>query len=213
MNGSSMQCSKHVVARAGGDEVVMDSTAGACMYELDADLRIRSVDSAWSEFAAANGAPELIPPPGPVGQSVFDCIRDPTTAHLYRRLFESVLATGRTVVLPFRCDSPALRRFLEMEIRPGELSGLQVSTRVLRLEARAPLALLDPAVRRGGALLRMCGWCKAVEVAGRWLDVAEAVVALRLFERDTMPAITHGICPPCYERVEGVLTRYWGPAA
>lgn len=191
----------------------MDTTTGGCTYELDADLRIQSVDTAWSEFAVANGAPELVPPPGPVGQSVFDCIQDATTAHLYQRLFDGVLQAGRPVVLPFRCDSPVLRRFLEMEIRPRELSGLEVRTRVLRLEARAPVSLLDPAVRRSGAFLRMCGWCKAVEVAGSWLDVAEAVVALRLFDQDTLPSITHGICPACYERVEAVITRYSNPAA
>jgi hypothetical protein len=183
----------------------MDRTTGACMYELDADLCIRAVDPAWSEFAAANGAPELVAPPGPVGQSVFAYIQDPTTADLYRRLFERVLRTGRAVVLPFRCDSPALRRFLEMEIRTGGLSGLQLHTRVLRLEARAPVALLERAALRGEDLLRMCGWCKAVEVAGRWHDVADAVVALRLFEREVIPTITHGICPPCYERVEALL--------
>jgi hypothetical protein len=57
----------------------MDRTTGACMYELDGDLRIRSVDLAWCEFAAANGAPDLVPPPGPVGQSVFAYIQDATT--------------------------------------------------------------------------------------------------------------------------------------
>jgi hypothetical protein len=175
------------------------------MYELDADFRIRAVDSAWSEFAAANGAPELVVPPGPVGQSVFAYIQDPTTVDLYRRLFERVLRTGQAAVLPFRCDSPALRRFLEMEIRTGALSGLQLHTRVLRLEARAPVGLLERAVPRSGDLLRMCGWCKAVEVAGRWHDVTDAVVALRLFEREVIPAITHGICPPCYERAEALL--------
>jgi hypothetical protein len=178
---------------------------GACMYELDADLCIRAVDAAWSEFAAANGAPELVAPPGPVGQSVFACIQDSTTADLYGRLFEHVLRTGESVVLPFRCDSPTLRRFLEMEIRTCDLAGLQLQTRVHRLEARAPVALLERAAPRGGDLLRMCGWCKDVEVAGRWHDVADAVVALRLFEREVVPGITHGICPPCYERAEALV--------
>ena len=89
------------------------------------------VDLTWCEFAADNGAPDLVPPPGPVGQSVFAYIQDATTAELYRRLFESVRRTGRSAVLPFRCDSPALRRFLEMEIRPSGLSGLQVRKRRL----------------------------------------------------------------------------------
>jgi hypothetical protein len=136
---------------------------------------------------------------------VLGYIQDATTVHLYRRLFQRVLRTGRPVVFPFRCDSPEVRRFLEMEIRPGPLSGLQLHTRVLRVEPRAPSPLLERGVRRGGALLRMCSWCKAVDVEGRWCEVEQAVIALRLFEREVLPAITHGICPGCHRRVEAML--------
>jgi hypothetical protein len=183
---------------------VTDST-GACVYELDAELRIRAVDRAWSEFAKANAAPELVVPPGPIGQGVLGYIQDATTVHLYQRLFERVLRSRLPVVFPFRCDSPEMRRFLEMEIRPSPSSGLQLQTRVVRLEPRRPIPLLDQAVPRSRSLLRMCSWCKAVDVSGRWCDVEEAVVALSLFERELLPAITHGICPPCQVQVEGML--------
>jgi len=184
---------------------VRDRATGACTYELDAEFRIRAVDAAWSEFALANGAPELVVPPGPLGHSVFGYLHDATTAHLYRRLFEGVGRTGRSVVFPFRCDSPGLRRFLEMEIGPQEPSGLHLQTRVVRLEARSPVALLERAPRRSAQLLRMCSWCKAVEVAGRWRDLEDAVVALRLFESEALPGLTHGICARCQERMEGLL--------
>ncbi len=183
----------------------MTDRAGACAYELDAELRIRAVDPAWSEFAQANAAPELVVPPGPVGQVVFGYIQGATTVHLYQRLFERVLRTRRPVVFPFRCDSPEVRRFLEMEIRPTASSGLQLRTRVVRLEPRAPNPLLERAAGRGRSLLRMCSWCKAVDVRGRWCEVEEAVVALGLFERELLPAITHGICPTCQQRVEALL--------
>ena len=183
----------------------MTDRTGACAYELDAELRIRAVDPAWSEFALANEAPELVVPPGPLGQPVLGYIQDATTVHLYQRLFEHVLRTGRPVKFPFRCDSPKMRRFLEMEIRPGPSSGLQLHTRVVRLEPRALSPLLDRAVQRSGVLLRMCSWCRAVDVAGRWCEVEEAVIALRLFERELLPAITHGICPPCHQRMEALL--------
>lgn len=178
---------------------------GACAYELDAELRVRAVDPAWSEFAQANQAPELAVSPGPLGQPIFHYIQDATTVHLYQQLFERVLRTGHPVVFPFRCDSPELRRFLEMEIRPGPSSGLQLHTRVLRLEPRVPGTLLDRAVRRGGSPLRMCSWCKAVDVGGRWCEVEQAVVVLRLFERELPPPITHGVCPPCQRRMEALL--------
>jgi hypothetical protein len=177
---------------------------GACRYELDAELRIRAVDEAWSEFAAANEAPELITP-RPLGRPVFDYIQDATTVHLYRALFERVRRTGRPIEFPFRCDSPGLRRFLELEIRPGASSGLELHTRVLRLEPRAPSALLERAHRRGSELLRMCSWCKGVETPNQWCEVEEAIVALRLFERELLPTLTHGICPPCYVRVVALL--------
>lgn len=179
--------------------------SGACTYELDGEFRIRAVDAAWSAFALANGAPELVVPPGPIGRSIFGYLQDATTADLCRRLFERVRQSGRSVVFPFRCDSPGLRRFLEMTINSQEPAGLHLETRVVRLEARAPVALLERAARRSAQLLVMCSWCKAVEVAGEWRELEDAVVALRLFEREALPMLTHGICAPCRERLEGEL--------
>jgi hypothetical protein len=186
-------------------EIVSDRAPGACTYELDAEFRIQAVDAAWSAFALANGAPELVVPPGPLGHSVFGYLKDATTAHLYHRLFEHVRRTGRSVAFPFRCDSPGLRRFLEMKISPLEPAGLHLETRVVRLEARSPVALLERGARRSAQFLSMCSWCKAVEVAGGWRELEDAVVALRLFEREALPMLTHGICAPCQERLEGEL--------
>ncbi|MDQ2669268.1 MAG: hypothetical protein M3Y31_01410 [Gemmatimonadota bacterium] len=180
------------------------NTGGACSYELDSDLRISSVDTGWSEFASTNAAPQLAAP-APVGQPLFSYIRDLTTVHLYRRLFDRVARTEQPVTFTFRCDAPALRRLLEMEIRPGAIAGLRLQTRVVRLEPRVRVALLDPLIARTGAALRMCSWCKAVDADGRWCEVEEAVAHLRLFERERLPDITHGICPPCEARIEALL--------
>ena len=62
-----------------------------CAYELGVDLRIIHVDARWSEFAKANHAPELVPPPGPQGQSALSCVADSTSALLYEQLFQRVL--------------------------------------------------------------------------------------------------------------------------
>jgi hypothetical protein len=65
-----------------------------------------------------------------------------------------------------------------------------------------PVALLDPAVPRNpDTLLRMCAWCKKLDVEGTWLEIQDAIGRLRLFDHPAVPAITHGICDRCFELV------------
>ncbi len=183
------------------DESRPITDAAECAYELDANFRILRVDQRWAVVARSNGAPQLIPPPGPIGQSAVSCATDMTSALIYERLFTRVLETGRAIAIAFRCDAPALRLYMNLSIEPRSGEGLRVETTLTRAEERPPMALLDPEAPRGSDLLLMCGWCKSVEVAGRWVEVEEAVAALGLFERLYLPRVTHGMCPPCYERV------------
>jgi hypothetical protein len=178
---------------------------GACTYELDAQLRIRAVDTAWEKFAAANDAPELAATSGLLGSSVFAYIADATTAALYRLIFERVRRTQLPLVLPLRCDSPALRRYLSIEISPATEQGLCLRTSVIRLEPRPPVPLLDLRGEHEEPPVRMCGWCKAVDVSGRWCEAEQAVREWRLFERPRLPRISHGICPACYTAVMASL--------
>jgi len=178
-----------------------------CAYELGVDLRITSVDTGWSEFATANGAPELVPPLGPLGQSALSCVEDSTSALLYERLFQRVLQTQKTIAFPIRCDAPERRRYLNLIIEPRPSAGLRVKTTLSRTEGRPAVALLDRDRARAGDPLRMCGWCKSVDVAGRWCEVEDAVAAMRLFEHDLLPPVTHGMCPRCYERASREIDR------
>lgn len=178
----------------------MDEPA-ACAYELDADLRIVGVDDRWSEFAAANQAPRLVVPPWPLGESALSCVSDATSVLLYQRLFERVLHTARPISFPIRCDAPGRRRYLTLTISPRTPAGLRIETVLTRTEERPAVALLDPERPVGVDALRMCGWCKSVDVAGRWREVEDALVEMRLFERELLPRVTHGICEPCYGRV------------
>lgn len=182
-------------------------SAPDCVYDLDADHRIVAVSGSWSAFALENGAPELVAP-APLGRSVFTYVADATTTHLYRAVFEAVARSGLPVVLPIRCDAPALRRFLELRVeRPPGRTGVRVRSALVRTEARDPVPLLDRTRSRSDQLLRMCSWCKVVEVDGRWCSVEEAVAALRLFERAHLPAITHTMCPACYARMHALVAK------
>lgn len=178
-----------------------DTEPTSCTYLLDDDLRITGVDEAFERFAVENAAPELCGT-ALVGRRVLSCISDETTAHLYKHLYERVLREGARVTLPIRCDGPTVRRFLDVHIEPRRPTGLLVRNVVTRVEERPYMSLLDREARRvREQLLVICGWCNAVGVSGRWCEVEEAVQALRLFEQELMPILSHGVCHTCLERV------------
>ena len=175
-------------------------------YRVDADNRITDVDSAWLAFAQQN-APSRLDRRATIGRPLPDFISDAETRHLYHMIFARVRATKRSLVLPFRCDSPTLRRFMELEVAPLAGDALALTGRLLWEEARPHVALLDVAVPRGEDALTICSWCKQVYVAGEWIDVEEAVSRLRLFYRASLPHLTHGICERCRDRVLAALAE------
>ena len=81
--------------------------------------------------------------------------------------------------------------------------------RVLRIEFREPISLLDTGARRSRKLLSVCSWCKKIRVeqaggpghAARWLEVEEAIAELGLFEPEILPELSHEVCEDCYRLV------------
>jgi len=66
-------------------------------------------------------------------------------------------------------------------------------------QAQAPAALIETVPRDDEPLVRVCAWCKRVELpADTWIAPEEAVSALSLFDSPAFPGLTHGMCPRCY---------------
>src|SRR6478672_1277449 len=153
-----------------------------CRYEINADGRITFVDDEWCRFAVANGARQYADPAWLYGKPLLSFISDPTTRQLYALLMARVRASRSAVRVPLRCDAPALRRWLELEISPGADGGLTFASYELRTETRAPIPTFEAAAGGASALLRMCSWCKRVEAAaGHWQDIEDAIASLALF--------------------------------
>jgi FixJ family two-component response regulator len=174
------------------------------VFSIDRHDAIVEVNDAWTTFALANDAPELIHE-RVLQRSFWDFIVDATTRQLYGDLLLRV-RRGMPVQFPFRCDSPTARRHLEMRLTPGPDGTVQFESVVLASELRVQQPLWDRYVRRGEDLVRVCGWCKRVELAGEWAEVETAIGRLRIFERHDMPSLTHGICPECLEAMQRVST-------
>lgn len=173
------------------------------LYRLNNEDQIIFVNNAWDQFASANEGGHLAG--GQVlRRCLWDFIADSTTQQLYRDVLKRV-RSGRPVRFGFRCDSPDRRRLMEMDILPKDNRAVEFRTRTVSEEGREPQLLLDVHQSRSDELLRMCSWCKKVDIGGDWTEVEEAVARLRLFEQAVLPNLTHGICETCFTNATSEL--------
>jgi hypothetical protein len=171
----------------------------ACVYRITPEDVIEFVNDAWLRFAAENGTSSLAQKV--LGTSLWDHISGEVVVHLSKALLGRVRESRCEATLPFRCDSPTVRRFMRMQVRPLPHRGVEFCTWVEREEPYLNrIHLLDPACPKNPEiLLRACAWCKKIYAGSCWLEIEEAIDRLRLFDFASMPAITHGICEHCLQ--------------
>jgi hypothetical protein len=166
-------------------------------YCVDAADRITSVNKPWGEFAAENNASELLPD-AVRGRPLWDFIANPEVRRLYEVLFRKVRKTRKPVTIPFRCDSPSRRRFMQLVVSPGLGDELEIVSRIIREDKRNTVALLDLAQPRSNKTLEICSWCKLVRLTDRhWVEVEVALDLLGTSLGPTWPQLVQGICPEC----------------
>jgi hypothetical protein len=115
-------------------------------------------------------------------------------------LISQVRETGTSVRFPFRCDSPDLLRYMEMEISLGEEDSVWFQTYLKRQVS------VDSIPNHNGKeslrdthLIKICAWCRLVLVQNNWYSLEDAVWMLGIFDESEAPEITHGICYDCGE--------------
>lgn len=170
-------------------------------YSIDEKNCLTAVDDNWLTFAKKNDAPALTRQ-AIFGRSIFDFIADSESRQLYSAIFDKVRHTGEDSVIPFRCDSAGTRRFMELCVRrePGDHVTFES---VLICEEHRPVAeLLDPDRPTSDELLRMCSWCKRIDVDGTWMEIEDAMRELDLFSQSVLPKLSHGICEDCRDKLE-----------
>ena len=129
------------------------------------------VNDAWLNFAAENGWP--ISSEQIIGSSLLSSIMDAETRHIYDLLINRARDKGQQAQFNYRCDSPDLRRLMEMHIFHNQASDqVEFRSRIISLQKRAPIALIDPSNKnRSEEILKMCGWCKSVWHKKNWVEL------------------------------------------
>jgi hypothetical protein len=164
------------------------------VHRIDADDVIEFVNDEWLAFAEENWNAEDAA--RVVGTSFWDHIMGLDVRELYRTLLRRLRETGGVATLPYRCDSPDTIRRFELEMRWLSGGKIRFTSTIAEEAPREPVVLLDQWQLRSNELIVMCSWCKRVRTNG-WVEPAEAVRELALFEEPPLPRISHGICPAC----------------
>jgi hypothetical protein len=171
-------------------------------YRVDTSDVIVWVDPLWLAFAKENGAIDLTEE-AVVGRSLWDFVAGAETQQLFLGLHERIRSTGKTMVLPFRCDSPSLQRHMRLTITREEHGRLHYDSLLVRAVPQRPLGLLEKSRPRSHETLMMCSCCKRalLERVG-WLDLEDISVRLHLFEAEEVPALRHTVCPTCAKSLD-----------
>lgn len=177
------------------------------IYKINREDRIIAVSDNWMDFARDNQATHTCHPDFVIDRPIMEFMAGEETLYLYSILVQKVRESQKPITFPFRCDSPNMRRFLEMNIRPLD-EILEFRSSILREEPSETVDLLRIGTSRSDDFVRICSMCKKVDLSqGEWVEIEVAAVSMRLFEASIMPQLSHTICPQCYESVMAKINR------
>ena len=166
------------------------------VYHLDADDRVWSINQAWKAFAAANAGQHL-QAPNVVGRSLWDLLGD-TEIHALYRVFLTRARAGAPVTLTLRCDAPARRRLLQLQLLGMSAGAVACICGVVAEAARPPVRLLDRTLPRRGGEISLCSWCARIEASsGTWVEIEAAMHVLDLGKVDPLPHLAYRTCLAC----------------
>lgn len=172
----------------------------AVEFILDAEDRIIRVNSSWSAFARANGAPELAVD-AILGKPLLDFISGKVTREYVQRLLSAARHRRQGVGLDYRCDSPTTKRYMRMEAAPWEGGEIRFTHRVMRIEARPAPLCFEKATERGRDTLVRCSACNRLKWQNAWVEGE----ALPLGGGRAPIRVIYGVCPACQEMLDGLL--------
>jgi hypothetical protein len=164
-------------------------------YVIDGDDRLVQVSTGYFDFADRNDLPgaDLA-----LGRPLWDFVAGESVRAVQKAFIRRVRRSGMTVILPFRCDGPEVRREQLLTVGPAEGGEMIVfMTQVVAELPRPRQALLDRRRGRGKRTVVMCSWCDRVKEGSAWVEVEQAALALGLTGEGVIPKVRYDLCDEC----------------
>lgn len=163
-----------------------------CYWLDDNDIIVRTC-SGWDEFALANNGGEVLSG-RTIGQPIWAFIKDDNTRMWVYALLQNVRVSGKTIIRPYRCDSPEEKRFMRMEVRRETDQLISLRHRIMRSEkiSQAVNIVYQPK-KFVQTRLQRCSICNRLHDGEKWLDIEEFIA---LYNRGTIE-VDYTICTDC----------------
>jgi len=165
-------------------------------YWLDTKDLITAVSSSWNHFALNNNAGKNSLAQNVIGQNIYSfIISDPTRMYL-QILIQQARVLGNTVAKKYRCDSPQLKRYMEMRITPEQTGQIRLDHLLERVEPFVRPISFYPASSGGTATAYRCSICARLYLAGCWVMPDDAITE-GLISLDAPLPVIYTVCPVC----------------
>ncbi|GAX62553.1 ABC-type proline/glycine betaine transport systems, periplasmic components [Candidatus Scalindua japonica] len=170
-------------------------------YRIDDKDAITFVDQDWLQFAQENEAPDLTLEKV-IGSNLLGHIEDDATRSLYKNLFDRIRTYGISTLIPYRCDSPTLRREFDLIIQPLENWGIKFKSKISSITISDYNPLLDISVPRSKQVFEICSCCKNVLFPDKtWKSLERALTRVNLSDL-IVPEVTNSVCPKCTQLLQ-----------
>lgn len=169
-------------------------------YTIDVADIIVAVSGKWDDFARNNKGEEILSSKI-IGKKLDQFIHGDETLMFVRTMIMSVRIKKKAIHRAYRCDSPDLKRYMEMTLLPHGKGVVEVIHRELRNEPVVHKVRVVAASRSiGQAPIKRCSVCNRVRIQDDWSEIDEAVEARRLPSGDVLALkVVYGVCPDCLQ--------------
>lgn len=175
------------------------------VQRIDQNDVIVFVDEGWKAFARENDSAHLAEEA--LGTLLWDSIAGDDVREIYRAILSRVRVHDESFSFPFRCDSPSHRRHMHMRVVPCGHLNVEFVTTLLKEEPRDVSIIAMQDYRSASEeILRMCSWCKKIQLEKAWEDIDTTISQLEIFMKPLAAPISHVICEDCAERIRCVLS-------
>lgn len=168
-------------------------------YSLDERDVLTSTGGEWDSFARENGG-DAATSEFVVGSHLWDHVHGLQVRAYLNAVFFAARSTGRTVSIPYRCDSPNHPRLFVMDVIPGPGHSLTVRHvgRPMQIGQRSGISVDVPQ----WATFSTCSICFSFLVGDEWFDPMNRPLA------SDFPK-GHSICPACKKDARRQLEPLW----
>lgn len=161
------------------------------VYTLDHADRIISVGGPWDEFACDNGG-ETILSSNIIGQSILTFISGDVTRMWICAVLQHVRACNKLLDRPYRCDSPGLKRFMQMRAVPEGNRVIRLEHRLISTEQRTVPVNIQHCGKKSTHARTRCSVCGYIKTNSMWTEpTAEQYTSMNTIY------VTYSICEKC----------------